>query len=98
MVRRAKGAVRKGAGSMCKICGLNCGKGGPLSTHIEGKHQVSYENYKKCFSSGTLVTDVWDDTVSTSSGKTFLIHVLVRKFVGDTGPRGAPRSPRPQKL
>lgn len=99
MPRRAKGAVRKGAGVMCNICGLNCGKGGALKTHIQGSHSVSYEDYKKCFYDevSTIIADAWDDSVSTSRGNTVVMHVLVRRFVGNPGPRGATRSARIQK-
>ncbi len=96
MPRRAKGAVRKGAGVMCNVCGLNCGKGGALKMHIEGAHGISYEDYKKCFYDEvkTIIADAWDDTVSTSGGKTVIMHVLVRRFLGSPGPRGATRSAR----
>ena len=91
MAKRKKGAVRKGHGAMCNICGLNCGKGGPLKKHIEGAHGVTYESYKKCFYGEvkTVIADAWDDTVSTTKGKTVITHALVRRFIGDPGPRGA---------
>jgi hypothetical protein len=91
MSRRKKHAVRPGAGSMCNICGLNCGKGGALRKHVEGAHDVDYNQYKKCFYGKvvTLIADTWDDSVSTSNDKTVITHVLVRRFVGDPGPRGA---------
>jgi hypothetical protein len=87
---RKKHAVRPGAGVMCNICGLNCGKGGALKKHVEGAHNVEYEQYKECFYGeiATLIADTWDDSVSTTKGKTVITHVLVRRFVGDTGPRG----------
>ena len=90
--RRKKHAVRKGAGIMCNICGKNCGKGGPLKTHIEGAHGVDYESYKKCFygEMKTKIADTWDDSVRTSDGQTVITHVLVRRFIGDPGPRGVP--------
>jgi hypothetical protein len=93
MARRRKHAVRKGHGSMCKICGRNCGKGAALSTHIKGAHGVDYGDYKKCFEGevATVIADTWDDNVATSGGKTVMTHVLVRRFVGDPGPRGATR-------
>lgn len=99
MPRRAKGSVRKGAGVMCNICGINCGKGGPLKAHIEGAHSVNYEAYKKCFYGkvATIIADAWDDSVSTSGGKTVVTHVLVRRFIGNPGPRGATRSARVPK-
>lgn len=98
MARRRKGAVAKGAGAMCNICGLNCGKGGALKKHIEGAHGVSYENYVKCFygSQKTIIANAWDASVSTAGGQTVMMHVLVRRFVGDPGPRGVPRAANPQ--
>lgn len=90
MTRRKKYAVRKGAGVMCKVCGLNCGKGGALKKHVEGTHKVNYDHYKTCFESkvATLIADTWDDSVKTSNGHTVITHVLVRRFVGDPGERG----------
>lgn len=97
MSRARKGAVRPGRGVMCNICGRNCGKGGALKKHVEGAHQVDYDQYKRCFYGNvkTLITDGWDDSVSTTNGQTVITHVLVRRFVGDPGPRGATRSARP---
>jgi len=97
--RRKKYAVSKGAGVMCNICGRNCGKGGALKRHIEGAHDVDYNDYKKCFygEPETIIADAWDDSVSTKSGKTVICHVLVRRFVGDPGPRGATRSAKRPK-
>ena len=95
MAYRKKGAVRKGKGTMCNICGLNCGKGGALKTHVEGTHGVKYKAYKICFygpDMKTLIADSWDDSVQTKSGKTVVTHVLVRRFIGSPGPRGATRS------
>lgn len=94
MPRRKKGAVRKGRGIMCNICGLNCGKGGALKKHVEGSHEVDYEIYKKCFygHAKNTIADSWDDSVSTTKGDTVITHVLVRRFVGDTGHRGATRA------
>lgn len=99
MPRRTKYAVKVGAGVMCNICGVNCGKGGALKKHVEGAHGVDYKTYKKCFygRAKTVIADSWDDSVSTSSGKTVVTHTLVRRFVGDPGPRGATRSVRPQR-
>jgi hypothetical protein len=98
MAGRRKGAVRSGRGSMCNICGRNCGKGGALRRHVEGGHSVDYDQYKKCFYGDlkTLIADTWDDSVSTSGGDTVITHVLVRRFVGDPGPRGATRNVRSQ--
>lgn len=97
MAGRRKGAVRRGRGVMCNICGKNCGKGGALKTHVEGAHQVNYKYYKQCFYGEvkTIIADGWDDSVSTSGGGTVITHVLVRRFIGDPGPRGATRSARP---
>ncbi len=94
MPRRRKGAVRRGHGAMCNICGVNCGKGGALRKHVEGAHKVKYEDYKKCFYGDVshVLADTWDDQVSTSAGKTVIVHVLVRRFVGDPGLRGATRT------
>jgi hypothetical protein len=90
MARRAKGAVRAGRGSMCNVCGVNCGKGGALKTHVQGAHGIEYDAYKKAFygKAKTILADAWDDQVSTSDGKTVIVHVLVRRFVGDPGKRG----------
>ena len=84
---------------MCNICGLNCGKGGALRAHMEGAHGVSYEDYKKCFYGDvqTIIADAWDDSVSTSRGNSVLVHVLVRRFVRNPGPRGATRSAQVQQ-
>ncbi len=97
MSRARKGAVRTGRGVMCNICGRNCGKGGALKKHVEGSHGVNYDQYKRCFYGNvkTLIADGWDDSVSTADGRTVITHVLVRRFVGDPGPRGATRSVRP---
>ncbi|MCH7547087.1 MAG: hypothetical protein IID30_11875 [Planctomycetes bacterium] len=94
--KRKKGAVRPGKGVMCNICGLNCGKGGALKKHVEGTHDVDYDAYKICFygEAKTVIADAWDDSVATTKGKTVVTHVLVRRFIGDPGPRGATRSAR----
>jgi hypothetical protein len=94
MPRRRKGAVRPGQGSMCNICGKNCGKGGALKTHIEGAHKIKYTDYKKCFygEAKNILANAWDDSVSTSNKETVIIHVFVRRFVGDPGWRGVTRS------
>ena len=71
MAARKKGAVRKGHGTMCNICGINCGKGGPLKKHVEGAHEVDYKQYKACFygKMKTLLADTWDDSVKPRMGK-----------------------------
>ena len=99
MAARKKGAVRTGYGSMCNICGLNCGKGGALATHVKGAHGVEYAAYKACFYPGdsTIIADSWDDTVATEDGNTVVTHVLVRRFVRDPGKRGVPRAARVKK-
>ena|SRR5213596_1324896 len=96
MARRKKGAVRPGRGVMCNVCGKNCGKGGALKRHVEGAHRVRYDHYRLCFYGEvrTVIADGWDDSVSTSAGGTVITHVLVRRLVGDPGPRGATRSAR----
>jgi hypothetical protein len=90
MARRKKHAVRPGAGVMCNVCGVNCGKGGALKKHVEGAHKVDYKQYKTCFSGcvKTLIADSWDDSVKTSTGKIVITHVLVRRFIGDPSKRG----------
>lgn len=96
MAARRKGAVRRGRGVMCNVCGINCGKGGALKKHVEASHRVAYDHYKRCFYGKvkTVIADGWDDSVATNGGKTVITHVLVRRFVGDPGPRGATRSAR----
>ena len=96
MAARKKGAVRKGHGTMCNICGLNCGKGGALKKHVEGAHNVDYESYKTCFYGNvvTVIADAWDDSVNTVKGQTVISHVLVRRFIGDPGERGVTRAAR----
>jgi len=96
MPTRRKGAVRKGRGVMCNICGLNCGKGGALKKHIEDGHKVKYESYKTCFygKAKTILADSWDDKVRTKSGSTVITHIFVRRFIGDPGHRGATRAAR----
>lgn len=96
MAGRKKGAVRKGRGAMCNVCGFNCGKGGALKKHVESQHDVDYDSYKLCFYGevNTLITDSWDDSVSTAKGTPVVIHVLARRFVGSPGARGVPRAAR----
>lgn len=96
MPRRKKGTVRKGHGVMCNICGTNCGKGGALKKHIQGEHKVDYINYKMCFykNAKTIIADSWDDSVKTHGGKDVIVHVMVRRFVGHSGKRGATRAAR----
>jgi hypothetical protein len=91
---RKKGAVRTGHGTMCNICGVNCGKGAALSTHLRGAHHVDYVSYKACFypKDSVIIADSWDDTVKNDIGETVIMHVLVRRFVGDPGHRGVPRA------
>ncbi len=94
MAGRKKGAVRKGHGTMCRICGLNCGKGAALHSHVEKTHEIEYNDYMYCFEgkANTIIADSWDDSVKTAKGKTVVTHVLVRRFVRDPGPRGVPRA------
>jgi len=101
MAGRKKGAVRPGHGVMCKICGKNCGKGGALKTHIEGAHApVTYDAYKICFYGKvqTILADSWDDSVSTSSGKVVVTHVLARRFFQAPGLRRVTRAERKQSI
>lgn len=90
MVRRRRNAVRKGYGTMCNICGKNCGRGGALKTHIEGAHDIDYNDYKRCYKEGNIkiLTDAWCESGRTSTGRPIFIHVLVRKFYNEPGERG----------
>lgn len=102
MPRRKKSAVRKGQGVMCNICGKNCGKGGALKKHVEGSvkgHGVSYDIYKKCFynEAKTIIADEWNGSVKTSKRRDVITHVLVRRFIGNVGPRGVTRAARVNK-
>ena len=94
MPRRRKGAVRKGHGAMCNICGMNCGKGGALARHVESVHGVPYAHYKTCFySSSRVIANAWDEQVSSKdSNKAIVTHVLGRKFIRARGVRGTPRA------
>ena len=96
MAGRRKGAVRVGQGTMCNICGVNCGRGGAVKKHVELGHSVDYDDYKLCFykQKVRILADAWDDGGRTKGGKTVLIHTLVRRMTGDPGPRGATRSAR----
>lgn len=93
MARVKKGAVKRGHGAMCKVCGKNCGKGGGLRSHVQSAHDVDYDAYKRCFEGRvtTMIADTWDDSVKTKDGKTVVTHVLVRRFINEPGPRGATR-------
>lgn len=100
MAGRAKGAVRKGHGIMCNICGKNCGKGGALKKHIETIHPpVTYDAYQICFYGKVknVLADAWDDSVSTKNGDTVVTHIIARRFIQEPGPRGATRSARKQR-
>lgn len=98
MPRRKKHAVRKGHGSMCNICGKNCGRGGALKKHTEGSHNISYDDYLACFYNGAknIYADTWNDEVKTSKGENVLIHTIVRRFIGYPGKRGVTKNV-PQK-
>jgi hypothetical protein len=90
MPRRKKHAVRKGRGVMCNICGKNCGKGGALKKHIEGAHDIKYDDYKKCFhgENRTIVFNDWNVVSHTSSNQPIMTHILVSRIIGNPGPRG----------
>jgi hypothetical protein len=94
MPGRRRGAVRKGKGTMCNICGKNCGKGAALASHLRA-HDIDHPTYKRCFYGDvkTVLCESWDDSVRTSAGQTVVTHVLVRRFITDPGPRGATRTP-----
>lgn len=99
MPKRKKNTVRKGHGTMCNICGKNCGRGAALKKHIEGTHGVTYEHYLICFYSNSknVYADTWNADVKTSSGNKVLIHTLVRRFIGDPGKRGVTKNVRTKK-
>ena len=99
MPRKKKFAVRKGHGSMCNICGTNCGKGGALSTHVKGAHGIDYADYKTSFygSANNILADSWDDSVKTFGGTPVVTHIFVRRFVRHPGKRGVPRAARIKK-
>jgi len=90
MAKRAKNAVRKERGTMCNICGKNCGRGGPLRVHLQGAHQIDYDDYKKTFyEDKKVITDTWNVAGKVSkTGQSVVIHVLVRRFAIDLGKRG----------
>lgn len=92
---RKKGAVRTGRGAMCNICGVNCGTGGALKKHVESKHAVSYEAYKRCFylDGNEVFVDSWADEIAVTDGeeKEMLsgsVHTLVRYMNIEPGKRG----------
>lgn len=74
MSRRKKGAVRKGHGIRCLICGKDCGKGGPLSHHVQ-THSVTYSTYKRCFFGGDWIIN----ESKLAKGGEFLLHTRVVK-------------------
>lgn len=77
MARRKKGAVRKGHGARCLICGRECGKGGALRTHVEGAHHVNYrDGYKRCFFGGEIIFNEWQ----AGKNREFLVHTRVVKI------------------
>ncbi len=59
MSRRKKGSVRPGHGAHCNVCGKDCGKGGPLRSHVESKHGIPYSDYRKYHMSDFIVADQW---------------------------------------
>jgi hypothetical protein len=75
MARRRKGAVRKGHGIRCLICGKDCGKGGALAHHVP-THQVTYDQYKRCFNGGDWVIN----ESKLARGGEFLMHTRVIKI------------------
>ena len=75
-MRYKKGAVRPGRGARCLICGMECGKGGSLKVHIEARHKVTYDAYKRCFKTGEFVVDEHKVDV----GGDFLVHTRVLRF------------------
>src|SRR5438094_10755 len=92
MTRRKTGSVRRDHGAMCRVCGLNSGKGGALKRHVERAHDVTYSHYKTCFEGAArnIIVDAWNSSGRTVDGTPVIIHVLVRRFVRDPGNRGVP--------
>jgi HTH-type transcriptional regulator/antitoxin MqsA len=84
------GAVRKGRGMMCNICGLNCGKSGALRKHVEAAHGLPYERYKDSFyGQGDVVTNAWNRQVDTDNvDAATYTHILVRIFTRRRKARG----------
>jgi len=82
MPRSRPHTVRKGKGTMCNVCGRNCGRGGPLRKHLEQGHRIAFADYKKCFG-GVILVDEWDDSLSFPNGQKVITHTLVRRFPGD---------------
>ncbi len=76
MPKRKKGAVRKGHGAICLICGREAGKGGGLMNHVEGTHHVKYaDGYKRSFFGGDVVLNEWKHDKSGN----YLVHTRVVK-------------------
>jgi hypothetical protein len=74
MAGKKKGAVRKGHGIRCLICGKDCGKGGALAHHV-GTHKVTYSTYKRCFFGGDWVVN----ESKMAKGDEYLAHIRVVK-------------------
>jgi hypothetical protein len=68
MSRTKKGAVKNPA--LCCICSEPTGKGGALMNHVQAKHKVPYDMYKRCFQweSGGKQKQKWifDEITETS--------------------------------
>jgi hypothetical protein len=97
MPTRRKGAVRKGHGVMCNSCGLDCGKGGARAKHVETIHDIDYDTYDWLFydSAKKIIFNGWDASGKTKAGETAMTHMLIRRIIGNPGPRGVPRAARP---
>ena len=96
-MRRKKGAVRKGRGAMCNICGLNCGKSGALAKHVGTTHGLTYDQYKDSFyGQGEVLTNAWNQQLDTENDdEAKYTHTLVRVFTRPRSVRGAPKAASP---
>jgi hypothetical protein len=95
--KRKKGEVRTGHGTMCNVCGLNCGKGGALRSHLQAAHNLTYEQYKESYyRHGQVINNSWKETVAIDNeGLATYTHTLVRNFTRQRSKRGAPKSASP---
>lgn len=79
MSRRKKNAQRRTKG--CRLCG-NPGFGRGIKGHVEGKHDMDYKLYVRCFEkTGKTVLDELVQSGHTHGGQRIILHVWVRKFV-----------------
>jgi hypothetical protein len=98
-MRRKKGQVRKGHGTMCNVCGMNCGRGGGLAKHMNAAHQLTYVQYKESYyGHGEVLTNSWNEQVATNNDdEATYTHTLVRVFTRPRSKRGVPKSASPSR-